>query len=159
MTDRWSFSLITPPLTHHSFASFTTQPPPLLLIQLNNHAASGGNHDGSSSEGVGRLMQRRHKTSQGSGGIFLAKLFRDVSKFLVYSFYETLQIKLNTNLRFFNTLLCLLTLLREWGKDICLGFDGWMWWMWVEKQWMYNTLRTYHCYIYNDVIIAAQASK
>eukprot|EP00956_Cyclotella_meneghiniana_P005817 scaffold7577_cov89-Cyclotella_meneghiniana.AAC.1 len=87
-----------------------TQPPPLLLIQLNNHAASGGNHDGSSSEGVGRLMQRRHKTSQGSGGIFLAKLFRDI--------------KLNTNLRFFNTLLCLLTLLREWGKDICLGFDG-----------------------------------
>ena len=75
------------PLSHHpshtpQFCLSMTQPPALLLIQLNNHAVSGGNHDGSSREGVGRLMQRWHKTSQGREEYFWQNHFVMLVSFL-----------------------------------------------------------------------------
>eukprot|EP00956_Cyclotella_meneghiniana_P044968 scaffold346583_cov96-Cyclotella_meneghiniana.AAC.1 len=63
-----------------------TQPPALLLIQLNNHAVSGGNHDGSSREGVGRLMQRWHKTSQGREEYFWQNHFVMLGKDICLGF-------------------------------------------------------------------------
>ena len=65
--------------------------------------------------------------------MLLAKPFCDVSKFLVFYFCETVLIKLNTYPlpKFFTTLVCLLTLIGERGKDICLGFGGGVWLIWV----------------------------